>query len=38
VKRLGGLDTPVPFSPPLEDEYRPDAEKIYRAAQDLAGY
>ena len=21
VKRLGGLDTPVPFSPPLEDAY-----------------
>lgn len=38
VQRLGGLDTPVPFSPPLEDAYRPDAEKIYRAAQDLAGY
>ena len=30
-----GLDTPIPFSPPLEDAYRPDAEKIYRAAQDL---
>jgi 2-oxoisovalerate dehydrogenase E1 component beta subunit len=38
VKRLGGLDTPVPFSPPLEDAYRPDAEKIYRAAKDLAEY
>jgi len=36
VRRLGGLDTPVPFSPPLEDAYRPDAEKIYRAAKDLA--
>ena len=31
VRRLGGLDTPVPFSPPLEDAYRPDAE------QDLCG-
>ena len=38
VKRLGALDTPVPFSPPLEDFYRPDAEKIYRAASDLAKY
>lgn len=38
IRRLGGLDTPVPFSPPLEDAYRPDAEKIYRAARDLAGY
>jgi 2-oxoisovalerate dehydrogenase E1 component beta subunit len=38
VQRLGGLDTPVPFSPPLEDAYRPDGEKIYRAAKDLAEY
>jgi 2-oxoisovalerate dehydrogenase E1 component beta subunit len=38
VRRLGGLDTPVPFSPPLEDAYRPDAEKIYRAATALAAY
>ena len=38
VRRLGGLDTPVPFSPPLEDAYRPDAEKIYRAALDLAHF
>jgi len=36
VRRLGGLDTPVPFSPPLEDAYRPNAEKIYRAAKELA--
>ncbi len=32
VRRLGGLDTPIPFSPPLEDTYRPDAEKIYQEA------
>jgi 2-oxoisovalerate dehydrogenase E1 component beta subunit len=38
VKRLGGLDTPVPFSPPLEDAYRPNAEKIYVAAKELAMY
>lgn len=38
IMRLGGLDTPVPFSPPLEDAYRPDADKIYRAAQELAAY
>ena len=36
VRRLGGLDTPVPFSPPLEDAYRPDAAKIYEAAAALA--
>jgi 2-oxoisovalerate dehydrogenase E1 component beta subunit len=38
IRRLGGLDTPVPFSPPLEDAYRPDAQKIYRAALALARY
>jgi 2-oxoisovalerate dehydrogenase E1 component beta subunit len=38
VMRLGGLDTPVPFSPPLEDAYRPDARKIYDAAKALASY
>ena len=36
IRRLGGLDVPVPFSPPLEDAYRPSAEKIYRIAQELA--
>jgi len=38
VARLGGLDTPVPFSPPLEDAYRPDALKIYEAAKALGLY
>jgi 2-oxoisovalerate dehydrogenase E1 component beta subunit len=38
VRRLCGLDTPVPFSPPLEDAYRPNAEKIYEAARELAKY
>lgn len=35
VRRLGGLDTPVPFSPPLEQAYRPDAARIAAAARDL---
>jgi len=38
VLRMGGLDTPVPFSPPLEDAYRPSADKIYAAARRLAAY
>jgi 2-oxoisovalerate dehydrogenase E1 component beta subunit len=38
VMRLGGLDAPVPFSPPLEDAYRPNAAKIYDAAKSLAIY
>lgn len=38
VRRLGGLDVPVPFSPPLEDAYRPDAERIEAAARELAAW
>lgn len=38
IVRLGGLDTPVPFSPPLEDAYRPSAGKIYEAARNLADF
>ncbi len=38
VTRLGGLDTPIPFSPPLEDAYRPDASKIAAAARKLVAY
>ena len=38
VRRLGGLDTPIPFSPPLEDAYRPNAEKIYLAARELVAF
>ena len=38
VMRLGGLDTPVPFSPPLEDAYRPNPQTIYQAAKKLASY
>ena len=38
IRRLGGLDTPVPFSPPLEDAYRPNAEKIYAQARELAAF
>jgi 2-oxoisovalerate dehydrogenase E1 component beta subunit len=38
ITRLAGLDTPVPFSPPLEDAYRPNAQKIYEAATALAAY
>jgi 2-oxoisovalerate dehydrogenase E1 component beta subunit len=36
VQRLGGLDVPVPFSPPLEEAYRPDAGKIAAAVRFLA--
>lgn len=38
VMRVGALDTPVPFSPPLEDAHRPNAAKIEAAARRLASY
>ena len=38
IARLGGLDTPVPFSPPLEDAYRPDAARIAEAVRNLAAF
>lgn len=38
VMRIGGADVPVPFSPPLEDAYRPNAAKIEVAARRLAAY
>jgi len=38
VRRLGGLDVPVPFSPPLEDAYRPDAAKIADACRHLCAW
>jgi 2-oxoisovalerate dehydrogenase E1 component beta subunit len=38
VVRVTAPDTPVPFSPPLEEHFLPNAEKICRAARALAGY
>ncbi|MCY3579647.1 MAG: alpha-ketoacid dehydrogenase subunit beta [bacterium] len=38
VYRLGGLDVPVPFSPPLEDAYRPDADNIRAAIKDTLNF
>ena len=38
IRRMGGLDVPVPFSPPLEDAYRPNADKIYQTALALAQF
>jgi 2-oxoisovalerate dehydrogenase E1 component beta subunit len=36
--RLTAPHTPVPFSPPLEDLYLPNAEKIAAKLKDLASY
>jgi 2-oxoisovalerate dehydrogenase E1 component beta subunit len=36
--RVTAPDTPIPFSPPLEEFFLPNAEKVCRAARALAGY
>jgi 2-oxoisovalerate dehydrogenase E1 component beta subunit len=38
IVRVTAPDTPVPFSPPLEKAFLPDAEKILAAARQLAAY
>jgi pyruvate/2-oxoglutarate/acetoin dehydrogenase E1 component len=38
VRIVGALDTPVPYSPPLEDFYLPSEAAIERAARLLAAY
>jgi 2-oxoisovalerate dehydrogenase E1 component beta subunit len=38
IYRIGGLDVPVPFSPLLEDAYRPNADKIAHQARALANF
>src|SRR4029077_10817398 len=37
VRRLGAMDVPVPFSPPLEDETVPTPESVAAAARALCG-
>ena len=38
VVRVTAPDTPVPFSPPLEEFFLPDAGQVAQAARALAGY
>jgi 2-oxoisovalerate dehydrogenase E1 component beta subunit len=38
VMRVTGLDTPVPYSPPLEKHFLPNVEKVSAAARELAKY
>ena len=39
IIRLAGPDVPaVPFSPPLQDNFMPDAERIAEAIRELAAY
>jgi acetoin:2,6-dichlorophenolindophenol oxidoreductase subunit beta len=37
VRRLGALDVPIPFSPPLEDATVPTADTVAAAARELCG-
>jgi len=38
VRIVGALDTPVPYSPPLEEFFLPSEEQVERAARLLATY
>src|SRR5262245_40605596 len=38
VHRLGCPDTPVPYSPTLEEAYLPNVEKLVARVRELAGY
>jgi len=36
--RISGFDTPVPYSPPMEEFYLPSVDDVVRAAKKLASY
>jgi len=38
IRILGALDTPVPYSPPLEEEFLPSEEQVERSARLVLGY
>jgi 2-oxoisovalerate dehydrogenase E1 component beta subunit len=38
IMRVTGLDTPVPYSPPLEERFLPNVEKVAAAVRELAKY
>lgn len=38
IQRVTSLDTPVPYSPPLEEYFLPNAAKVVAAARELARY
>lgn len=38
IVRVGSLNTPVPFSPPLEQAFLPNAARVVEAAKNLVGY
>jgi 2-oxoisovalerate dehydrogenase E1 component beta subunit len=38
VVRVASIDTPVPYSPPLEDYYLPQTKDVLEAVRRLAAY
>ena len=38
IRVIGALDTPVPYSPPLEEAFLPGEPEIERAARLLVAY
>lgn len=38
ILRVSALDTPVPYSPPMEEYYLPQVEDVVRAAKKLIAY
>ena len=38
IRRVTSLDTPVPYAPPLEDYFLPNAAKVVAVARELAHY
>src|ERR1700722_5632148 len=38
IERVTALDTPVPYSPPLEEYFLPNAKKVFDVAKELARY
>jgi pyruvate/2-oxoglutarate/acetoin dehydrogenase E1 component len=38
IKRVASLDSPVPYSPPLEAYFLPNAAKVVKAARELLAY
>jgi 2-oxoisovalerate dehydrogenase E1 component beta subunit len=38
VRRVASIDTPVPYSPPLEEFFMPNVDKVLDAMRDLAAF
>lgn len=38
IRRVGALNTPVPFSPPMEEYYVPSVERIAAAVREVCAY